>query len=398
MVNAFNAMNENSQEAIFVSVMARKKFISAGSRPPVLSLLNEKWSKRIFKKNVGTEFELGTMEYRASVYHKLILSADLDEHAPIVPSDDEACWMAAAACSAKHPMVAILHADEEVYFQLVNRYKKFISVYICVSKRILNSLLQRHPEVNGKSLALPCGIPVEDFYSGIKDNTIAWIGRLSMYQKRAEDIIPIFRKVISEFADVKLNVFGDGEYSSDFNSHIVELKLENSIYNHGWIGAAEIRAALGKSKVFLQTSEFEGTSVAMMEALASGCVVISTRVSGIEDLEHLPESDGAIYLYEIGNTEQAAELIKSVLIHTEDWSGQKPKLLGSLYFDINKNNSHLIDFINKVVHINHSSIGSKKNDAYRFGYWHVPASLILSSVRWVKWKIKNVVLKNYRMT
>lgn len=53
-------------------------------------------------------------------------------------------------------------------------------------------------------------------------------------------------------------------------------------------------------------------SVAVMEALAQGCAVVSTRVSGIEDLENHPLAKSCIKLYEIGDIMEAADKIVEV--------------------------------------------------------------------------------------
>lgn len=386
MANAFNAWNKNLGLGYFISVSPRKEFFSGGGRPLTVSLLDTTYGIHVFTEQVGVFFELGTLSYRADQYKKLILS-NIALGIPVIPSDDEACWTAAASCADRNPMVAILHADEEAYFQLIEKYKKSISVFVCVSSRILKKLLNLYPDFGSRAIALPCGIFVDKFNDRIlKENNIAWIGRLSAYQKRAQDILPIFRRVHIKDPNWKLQILGNGDHFNSILQEIENKDLISKISLFGWVGHEQVRDILSAAKVFLQTSDFEGTSVAMMEALASGCIIVSTRVSGIEDLENLPEAQGVVYLYDVGNITEASDIFAGIVGTDFSTPKERARSLAKTYFDIYKNNSRLFDFVVRVLktHGNHSI------ESFKIRFLSLSLSIILAAFRRLKWRFSNI--------
>src|SRR5690606_29206428 len=90
---------------------------------------------------------------------------------PLIASNDESAWMAAASCAKRNPFVAVLHGDEVAYFDLVAKYKRFITAFICVSGRILDKLVAIHPDVSRRAIAIPCGILIDEYQpSPVKKN------------------------------------------------------------------------------------------------------------------------------------------------------------------------------------------------------------------------------------
>lgn len=347
MADAFNAFNKISI-AYFICVKPAVDFISGQGRPLVTTLLAETYSQNVISIPVGRAYELGTSSYRARTLRNLILKY-LPAGVPIIPSDDEACWMAAAACSSRNPMVAILHADEEWYLSLAKKYSRHISVFCCVSYRILSKLNRRFPELSFQSTWIPCGVIVNDFFSSVREDLIVWIGRLSKYQKRPQDIIPIFKKVHQKFPAAHLIIFGHGDYSDQITEEIDRADLRKYVSQMGWSQLPAIRKALSRAKVFIQTSDFEGTSVAMMEALSSGCLVVSTRVSGAEDLEKREEAKNVVKLFNVGDVEAGSDLtVQALISHNIELSTQARNLAYSCY-DCETNLSKLITFLDLIV-------------------------------------------------
>jgi len=387
MANSFNILNNQLAPAYFISINPSQHFISGANRPLVLSLLHTKWQHNIFLSNQGKSFELGTTEYRASVYKRLI-NNNVPTGTPLIPSDDEACWMAAAGCAAHYPMVAILHADEEIYFSLLNQYQHYVSVCICVSNRILGQLKIRFPQLASRAMAIPCGIPVEDFFPATsKENMITWIGRLSRYQKRAQDIIPVFKHARDLGLNFTLQILGHGDYDSAIKEEINRANLKETVALPGWVNSEQVSNSLSKAKVFLQTSDFEGTSVAMMEALASGCSIVSTRVSGVEDLCSLEEAQNVIYLYEPGDMETGARLLHQAAMTVDVHTVQQARVLALQFFDCNRNNRKLIDFVNRVT-----SQLNRVQGAYQIPLLSQLLSLPLAVLRGLKWRITSTRL------
>lgn len=74
--------------------------------------------------------------------------------------------------------------------------------------------------------------------------------------------------------------------------------------------SSEIEKLLVQHKVFVMSSRFEGLNLAVLEAMASACVVIGSRAVGVEELIE-DKKDG--FLFQIGDANALADIIEFVL-------------------------------------------------------------------------------------
>lgn len=347
MADVFNQINGNSGSGYFISVRPKYAFESCGGQPLVVSLLGGDFENFIFTKSVGLTFEFGTLGYKAGVYRDLI-----ERHTPIglplIPSNDEACWMAAASCAGRNPFVAVLHGDEDAYFRLAEKYKESVAVFVCVSNRIYLKLIRLLPDVEGRATVIPCGIFTDGFESANRrKNGLIWVGRLCVHPKRANDILPIFRLVRKRYPFLHLTVLGDGDYYDRMVDEVEKEGMKDFVRLPGWVDSQSVGRSLEESRVFIQTSAFEGASVAMMEALAAGCIVVSTRVSGVEDLLVLPEAKGIVFLYNVGDIDDAARILENILSRDDVLRQSQAQELARTHFDIARNTSRIIEFVDE---------------------------------------------------
>lgn len=78
----------------------------------------------------------------------------------------------------------------------------------------------------------------------------------------------------------------------------------------------QVHQLLSEHKIFVMSSNFEGMNLAVLEAMASGCLVIGSRALGVQELiEH--QQDGL--LFDIGDANQLATHIKAVLLNPEKY-------------------------------------------------------------------------------
>jgi len=95
--------------------------------------------------------------------------------------------------------------------------------------------------------------------------------------------------LINEKFDVQLDVFGDGPLRGSLESLINELELRDRVKLHGRATQPEVARAIQRSHIFVLPSvtasdgDEEGTPTAILEAMASGLPVVSTRHSGIPE-------------------------------------------------------------------------------------------------------------------
>jgi glycosyltransferase involved in cell wall biosynthesis len=314
IIDMVNYAELNQLACDLVTVIPKNPFISGKLRPTVVDLVNKDYS---YLPKVGYEYELGSVEYRANVLFKEICK-QVPQHRVLIPSDDEACWMACAMAADTYPMIAVLHGDDETYYSLFTKYKRYLSGVVTVSDRIGKNINSDTLPVS----TIPCGVSLElPGDSKKRENKLVFCGRLEERIKRVSDLIPIFRKVKDEIPDASLSIWGHGDYSEKLLKEVEENHLQNSVKLNGWGEKLAILNELSNSKLLLQTSNFEGMSIAVMEALAMGCSVVSSKVSGVEDYVNRADTKGILSLYSIGDVAMAAELcVKSMHEHTTETS------------------------------------------------------------------------------
>jgi glycosyltransferase involved in cell wall biosynthesis len=89
------------------------------------------------------------------------------------------------------------------------------------------------------------------------------------------------------FPLIKSMLIGGGEQFEVLRLKIEELELQNNIQLKGAVSHFETLQFMSQSKIFLHTSTYEGNSTVLMEALYSGCSVVSTCALSERAVPHL---------------------------------------------------------------------------------------------------------------
>lgn len=342
--NFYNTGVANKKNVCCVTVEPEVGFISGNDRPTLISLLDCR--KHLYSNKVGYHYELGTIDYKASVLTDIIRK-NVPVGSVLIPSDDEACWKACAALTSEYRMVGVLHSDDPYYYQINKKYSHYLSGVVSVSNVIASKIKNVH--YSGSSLVtIPCGIPISKLKNKIRTSDIVWIGRVDEHQKRISEVVEIAKKMRSANIQSKIHVYGAGNKSAWLLNEIENNSLGDIIICHGWVNHDQIFDHLCTASALLQTSNFEGMSVAVMEALAAGCKIISTRVSGIEDLEGDELSEKIVKVYERGDIETAVKLIKNAVENKNNLNVLAHEL-AEKHFDIEKCFEQYEDLCQKLV-------------------------------------------------
>lgn len=112
-------------------------------------------------------------------------------------------------------------------------------------------------------------------------NRIISVGRLYP-QKNQKMMIRAFAKVADEFPDWQLVIFGEGPLRAELESLVSSFKLQNRVFLPG--RTEHVIEELRKSKIFCMSSDYEGMSNSMIEAICVGLPIVTTNVSGVEEL------------------------------------------------------------------------------------------------------------------
>lgn len=138
------------------------------------------------------------------------------------------------------------------------------------------------------------------------DGMVVFVGRL-FKQKNPDGLLCAWQMALSNLSPGwKLVLVGDGPMRGELEAFIDEEKLRDTVLFTGV--QTNVESWLGAADVYVLPSHIEGLSNALLEAMASGVPVVSTRVSGVRETV---EEVGAGLVVDVGQKDQlAAALIR----------------------------------------------------------------------------------------
>ena len=137
--------------------------------------------------------------------------------------------------------------------------------------------------------------------------TIVWMGSKSnVLRKGVDKAIQVFDKIIKIDSEYKMVIIGTiGEGTIILRSLITELGLEDKVILTGPIEEKEKISILKNSKFYFQFSSHEGFGIAVVEALAAGCIVVHSGKGGLKD----SVSDCGIIISDINNSNEICKVV-----------------------------------------------------------------------------------------
>lgn len=214
-------------------------------------------------------------------------------------------WGRLAAFIANIPVIIVTeHSVNPVYYRsrfqilLDTLFSRFTTKIIAVSEKVKEYHLNAQTYPSEIFKVIYNGVDEYIFNNsnnsqllkkeiGIKNLSapvIGYIGRLAQ-QKRPDHFIQILREVSRKHPDVIGLIVGDGCMRKELERDVKELCLTDNVI---FIGTRnDIPELLQAMDLLLVTSEQEGFSVVILEAMASGIPVVATDVGGnAEAIDH----------------------------------------------------------------------------------------------------------------
>jgi glycosyltransferase involved in cell wall biosynthesis len=148
---------------------------------------------------------------------------------------------------------------------------------------------------------------------GISGN-VPVVGTVAVFraEKRLHDWLEAARRIRDRYPDIHFVLVGDGLLREELASHAVRLNLDGVVHFAGL--QQDVRPYLAAMDVYMISSLFEGLPLALLEAMAMGCAVVSTAIGGIPEAIHDGENG---FLVEPGNPEALAAVTGRMLSSPE---------------------------------------------------------------------------------
>jgi len=162
------------------------------------------------------------------------------------------------------------------------------------------------PKLAPKSHIVPNPVSVNADLKEPSGRRVVTAGRL-LPQKNHAMLIDAVGKVKEDFPDVKLDIYGGGSLMDELTQKVKKMNLEDTVTLHG--GVSDLHEKIADASVFAMTSEFEGLSNALLEAMTLGLVCISTDYPGADEV--IAHNENGI-LVPCGDDEKLAEELKRI--------------------------------------------------------------------------------------
>ncbi|HKV98950.1 MAG TPA: glycosyltransferase family 4 protein [Vicinamibacterales bacterium] len=394
MVDAAIACADQGARVYFVAPEPEKEFVASGGRPTVASLLREtrcSGDLHLRCPKVDWKFELGTVAFRAAFYSEA-LRLSVPENVPVVLSDDSAAWAGAASVCHRNPMIGVLHADSTIYYRLAHEYVDMLAAAVCVSTRIANCLREQLAKPPLPIVRIPCGIPLRSWTPHPRTQPrgrlrLIFVGRIEERQKRVSDLVRIVTLLREKREDILLDVLGDGEDRAAMEVAVRDAGLSNCVLFHGWLSTEAVAERLGAADVLILPSNFEGMPIAVMEALAAGCSVVASRVSGLEDYESDVDGREVLRLFSIADCNAAVEQILGIADSPFEFRCGHARSLADREFSIERCAKRYLSLCASLAETARVDAGIAKQNGQIPIVQHI-ASIVLAALRYGAVKVR----------
>lgn len=143
-------------------------------------------------------------------------------------------------------------------------------------------------------------------------NRIVSVGRLSE-QKNQRLLITAFAQVHKKYPEYVLDIYGEGHLRDSLQQLISDLGVEDYVSLKG--NVQDIHNEISDAKLFVLSSDYEGLSNALLEAMMMGIPCISTNCAGSD--EYIEHGENGL-LVEVGNLSAMADAIEYMITHVEE--------------------------------------------------------------------------------
>jgi len=214
-------------------------------------------------------------------------------HAQFANQATDAALLLAHLGGEKWSWSLAVHGPMEFYDVTLNRLAEKVRrarVVICISDFCRSQLMALVDEEHWPKLhVVHCGIDVEDFAPPERDGSgdgwlrVLCVGRL-VHLKGPTILVEAIAELARRGVAVRATLVGDGPKRASLERLVERHGVADRVELTGSIGQDAIRARYAEADVFCLPSFGEGIPVVLMEAMAMGLPVVTTRITGVPEL------------------------------------------------------------------------------------------------------------------
>jgi glycosyltransferase involved in cell wall biosynthesis len=238
-----------------------------------------------------------------SIVRAPLLESWLRSVAPDVVHVHSGAWLKAARAARRAGVPRVVHTahgligddDEPWYAPFLHRWAARYTDWVAPVSAPLRDYMARRVNIAAARMrVIPNSVNTDQFRPGQPTGAlrkklgiasdclvVGTVARLDPVKNHAL-LIDAFARVHALLPNTTLVIIGDGPLRGDLEARVRSLGMESDVH---FVGVSSDVAALYRDlDVFVLSSNAEGTSMSILEAMASGVCVVATAVGGTADL------------------------------------------------------------------------------------------------------------------
>lgn len=214
-------------------------------------------------------------------------------------------------CHLKMFVVAVVHSDDDIYYDIYSRQHLWIDVFFVNNSVMKKKLIQRgvpEPKITMMEWKMSPVSAENRSYSKSKERLrIGYAGRIELSAKRIDLILYVAELLKERRVLYKLEMAGEGGCVEYLLEEIDKKGLNDTVFYLGLVPHENIYSFWQRQDIFLSCSDYEGRCISQYEAMLNGAVPVVTNTSGTnDDIE-----DGINgFIVPVGDVEKIVEKIE----------------------------------------------------------------------------------------
>jgi lipopolysaccharide biosynthesis glycosyltransferase/glycosyltransferase involved in cell wall biosynthesis len=210
--------------------------------------------------------------------------------------------------------VGYCRADSDPeYYNPLAWYEPLVSRFAAVSPECAKGLATRLPHRREHIATLPTGVHVPQRLDRTYQSAplrLVYGGRIVQQQKRVMDFVPLVEALLACGCDFTFDIVGQGRQLYALKSAMAEINHGGRVRFRGKVSPTGMDVIWRDHDIFVQCSDFEGTSNSMLESMAWGTIPVVTQTES--GLAGIVEHGVNGFVVPVGDMEAMAEVLCSL--------------------------------------------------------------------------------------
>lgn len=205
----------------------------------------------------------------------------------VISASPDAGWLALPLLDPEIPTLSIAHNDVGAFYEPLKHYGAFVDCAVSVSREIERRTIEECGVPPSRARRIPYGVDslgereararAESSLAG-GPLRIGYVGRLVEEQKRVLEMAPLASEMARRGVEFELHLVGEGHARAALEAEFARLGVAGRVKFWGWLSSAEVKRRLKELDVFLLMSDYEGLSVALLEAMGHALAPVVTDI------------------------------------------------------------------------------------------------------------------------